>query len=85
MSRKSEVLNSIEDAINELNYVQIEVDDLEVGEDGKIDTSLVTKYIEDVKDAINKIRMIFEGYDDEVSDIEDDLEGLIYRLNEVIK
>lgn len=85
MSMKSEVLNSIEEAITELNYVQIEVDDLEVGEDGKIDTSLVTKYIEDVKDAINKIRDCFEDYDDEVSDIEDDLEGIIYRLNEVIK
>lgn len=85
MSMKSEVLNSIEEAITELNYVQIEVDDLVVGEDGNIDTSLITRFIEDVKDAINKIRDSFEEYDGEVSDIEDDLEGLIYRLNEVIK
>ncbi|AVP61717.1 hypothetical protein C7M79_13865 [Clostridium botulinum] len=85
MSMKSEVLNSIEEAITELNYIQIEVDELVVSENREVDTSLVTKYIEDVKDAINKIRDCFEDYDDEVSDIEDDLEGIIYRLNEVIK
>jgi len=85
MAKSSKVLNSIEGALAELNYVRIEVDELVVSENREIDTSLIIKYIEDVKDAINKIRDCFEDYDDEVSDIEDDLEGIIYRLNEVIK
>lgn len=85
MANKTEVLNNISHAITELNFVQVEVEDLKVDEDGEIDTSLVVKYIEDVKDAINEIKDSFEEYDEEVSDIGDDFEGLVKRLSEVIK
>lgn len=85
MPNKTEVLNNISHAITELNFVQVEVEDLKVDEDGEIDTSLVVKYIEDVKDAINEIKDSFEEYNEEVSDIEDDFEGLVKRLSEVIK
>lgn len=82
---KTKVLDSIRNALNELDYVKSEVENLEVNEDGEIDTSLIIEYISDVKDAINEIQDNFEEYDDEVSDIEDDLEGLVKRLSEVIK
>lgn len=85
MANKTEVINDIRNAINELYFVQVEVEDLKVDEDGEIDTSLVIKYIGDVKDAINKIKDSFEEYDSEVLDIEDDLEGLVKRLSEVIR
>ena len=82
---KSEVLKSIEKASSELYFVEVEVEDLRADEDGKVDALLVIKYIEDVKDALNKIKDSFEEYDNEVSDIEDDLEGLVKRLSEVVK
>lgn len=85
MVNKSRVLDDIKNVSDELCFVQVEVEDLKADEDGEIDTSLVIKYIEDVKVAINNLKDSFEGYDDEVSDIEDDLEGLVKRLNEVIK
>lgn len=82
---KSRVLDGISDIEDELYFVQVEIEDLRADEDGEIDTSLVIRYIEDVKDAINKLKDTFDEFDDEVSDIEDDLEGLIKRLSEVIK
>ena len=82
---KTKVLDNIKNALNELDYVEIEVEDLKANEDGEIDKTLIIKYINDVKDAINEIQDSFEEYDDEVSDIEDDLEGLVNRLSEVIK
>lgn len=85
MVNKTEVINDIRNAINELYFVQVEVEDLRGDEDREIDTSLVIKYIGDVKDSINKIKDSFEEYDSEVSDIEDDLEGLVKRLSEVSK
>lgn len=85
MANRTEVLNYIDKAIGEVHYVKLEVEDLRANEDGVIDTSLIIKYIEDVEDAINKIRDSFEEYDGEVSDIGDDLEGLVKRLSEVIK
>lgn len=85
MANKTSVLKDIGNAIDELYFVQVEVEDLRVEEDGEIDTSLVIKYIGDVKEAINKIKDSFEEYDSEVSDIEDDLEGLVKRLSEVSK
>jgi len=85
MTNKTRILDDIDTAINELDYVRIEVEDLKVDEYGEIDTSLIIKYIDDVKDAINQIRDNFEEYDEEVSDIEDDLEGLVARLSKVIE
>lgn len=85
MVNKTEVMNRIEDAIIELNYVQSEVEDIEGVETGEIDISTVIKFISDAKDSIEIIRDSFEEYDDEVSDIEDDLEGLVKRLSEVVK
>lgn len=85
MANEKEVLNNIETVLTELNYVKVEVEDLTVEENGEIDTSLVIKYIDDVKDAVNTLKDNFEEYNDEVSDIEDDLEGLIKRLSEVNK
>lgn len=85
MVNKSRVLDDIKNVSDELCFVQLEVEDLKADEDGEIDTSLVIKYIDDVKVAINNLKDSFEEYDDEVSDIEDDFEGLVKRLNEVIK
>lgn len=85
MTNKTRILDDIDTAINELDYVRIEVEDLKVDEYGQIDISLIIKYIDDVKDAINQIRDNFEEYDEEVSDIEDDLEGLVARLSKVIE
>lgn len=85
MVNKSRVLDDIKNVSDELCFVQVEVEDLKADEDGEIDTSLVIKYIDDVKVAINNLKDSFEEYDDEVSDIEDDFEGLVKRLNEVIK
>ena len=42
------------------------------------------KFISDAKDSIEKIRDSFEEYHEEVSDVEDDLEGLVKRLSEVL-
>lgn len=84
MVNKTRILDDIDNALNELDYVRIEAEDLKVDEYGKIDTSLIIKYIDDVKDAINQIIDNFEEYDEEVSDIEDDLEGLVARLSKVI-
>lgn len=85
MVNKSRVLDDIKNVSDELCFVQLEVEDLKADEDGEIDTSLVIKYIDDVKVAINNLKDSIEEYDDEVSDIEDDFEGLVKRLNEVIK
>ena len=85
MANKREVIDKIDESLDELDYVKSEVEDLKANEDGSIDKSYVIKYIEDVKSAINRIRDTFEEYDEEVSDIEDDLEGLVKRLSEVIK
>lgn len=85
MAKSSKVLNSIEGALAELNYVRIEVDELVVSENREVDTSLIIKYIEDVETAIYKIKDEFEEYEGEVREVEDDLEGIIYRLNEVIR
>lgn len=85
MVNKSRVLDDIKNVSDELCFVQVEVEDLKADEDGEIDTALVIKYIDDVKVAINNLKDSFEEYDDEVSDIEDDFEGLVKRLNEVIK
>ena len=85
MINKSVVLDDIKNVSDELYFVQVEVENLKTDEDGEVDTSLVIKYIEDVKDALNRLKDSFEEYDDEVSDIGDDLEGLINRLSEVIK
>lgn len=85
MANKTEVMNRIEDAIIELNYIQSEVEDIEGVETGEIDISIVIKFISDAKDSIEKIRDSFEEYHEEVSDVEDDLEGLVKRLSEVIK
>jgi len=85
MAKSSKVLNSIEGALAELNYVRIEVDELVVSENREVDTSLIIKYIEDVETAIYKIKDEFEEYEGEVREVEEDLEGIIYRLNEVIK
>ena len=82
---KTKVLDSIKNALNELECVEIEANNLKVNEDGEVDTSTINRYLEDVKDAIYEIQNEFEAYDDEVSDIEDDLEGLVKRLSEVIK
>lgn len=85
MNNKKEVLNNIETVLTELNYVKVEVEDLTVEENGEIDTSLVIKYIDDVKEVVNTLKDNFEEYNDEVSDIGDDLEGLVKRLSEVIE
>lgn len=85
MANKTEVMNRIEDAIIELNYIQSEVEDIEGVETGEIDISIVIKFISDAKDSIEKIRDSFEEYHEEVSDVEDDLEGLVKRLSEVAK
>lgn len=85
MANKREVIDKIDESLDELDYVKSEVEDLKANEDGSIDKSYVIKYIEDVKSAINRIRDTFEEYDEEVSEIEDDLEGLVKRLSEVIK
>lgn len=85
MANKREVIDRIDESLDELDYVKSEVEDLKANEDGSIDKSYVIKYIEDIKSAINRIRDTFEEYDEEVSDIEDDLEGLVKRLSEVIK
>ena len=84
MANKTEVMNRIEDAIIELNYIQSEVEDIEGVETGEIDISIVIKFISDAKDSIEKIRDSFEEYHEEVSDVEDDLEGLVKRLSEVL-
>lgn len=84
MANKTNVLDSIENSINELDFLKIEVEDLRVDEDGRIDTTIILKYIEDVRDSINLIQNNFEEYHEEVSDVEDDLEGLVKRLSEVI-
>lgn len=85
MVNKTEVLDDIDNALTELNYVKVEVEDLKANEDGEIDKSLIIKYIDDVKDAINTLKNSFEDYDDEVSDIGDDLESLMRRLSEVVR
>lgn len=85
MANKTEVMNRIEDAIIELNYIQSEVEDIEGVETGEIDISIVIKFISDAKDSIEKIRDSFEEYHEEVSDVKDDLEGLVKRLSEVAK
>ena len=85
MANKREVIDRIDESLDELDYVRSEVEELKVEEDGSIDKSYLIKYIEDIKSAINRIRDTFEEYDEEVSDIEDDLEGLVKRLSEVIK
>ena len=82
---KTKVLDSIKNALNELECVEIEVNTLKANEDGEVDTSTINRYLEDVKDAIYEIQNEFDEYDEEVSDIEDDLEGLVKRLSEVIK
>ena len=82
---KTKVLDSIKNALNELEFVEMEVNNLKINEDGEIDTSNINRYLDDVKDAINDIQDNFEEYDGEVSDIEDDFEGLVKRLSEVIK
>lgn len=84
MANKNDVLDSIENSINELDFLKIEVEDLRVDEDGRIDTTIILKYIEDVRDSIKLIQNNFEEYYEEVSDVEDDLEGLVKRLSEVI-
>lgn len=84
MANKTDVLDSVENSINELDFLKIEVEDLRVDEDGRIDTTIILKYIEDVRDSINLIQNNFEEYHEEVSDIEDDIEGLVKRLSEVI-
>lgn len=84
MVNKTDVLDSVENSINELDFLKIEVEDLRVDEDGRIDTTIILKYIEDVRDSINLIQNNFEEYHEEVSDIEDDIEGLVKRLSEVI-
>lgn len=85
MANRREVIDRIDESLDELDYVKSEVEDLKANEDGSIDKSYVIKYIEDVKSAINRIRDTFEEYDEEVADIEDDLDGLVKRLSEVIK
>ncbi|WP_294365033.1 hypothetical protein [uncultured Clostridium sp.] len=85
MTNKTEVKEKIDNAISELEYVQLAVKSIKEVESGEIDVSIVMEYISDVKDSIVEIRDSFEEYDDEVSDIEDDLEGLIKRLSEVVK
>lgn len=84
MVNKTVVLDSVENSINELDFLKLEVEDLRVDEDGMIDTTIILKYIEDVRDSINLIQNNFEEYYEEVSDVEDDLEGLVKRLSEVI-
>lgn len=81
MANKTDVLDSVENSINELDFLKIEVEDLNAAE---VDTTLILKYIEDVRDSIKLIQDNFEEYHEEVSDIEDDLEGLVKRLSEVI-
>ena len=78
----SKVKDAINTARNELEYVKTEVE--EVAENNKnLDLSIVIKYINDVESAIGNIEDEFETYNDEVTDIEDDLEGLVKRLSEV--
>lgn len=84
MVNKTVVLDSVENSINELDFLKLEVEDLRVDEDGMIDTTIILKYIEDVRDSIKLIQDNFEEYHEEVSDIEDDLEELVKRLSEVI-
>lgn len=84
MVNKTDVLDSVENSINELDFLKIEVEDLRVDEDGRIDTTIILKYIEDIRDSIKLIQDNFEEYHEEVSDIEDDLEELVKRLSEVI-
>lgn len=85
MANKTEVVDKIDYAISELEYIKVAVESIEEVKTGEIDVSIVMEYISDVKDSIVEIRDSFEEYDDEVSDIEDDLEGLIKRLSEVVK
>lgn len=80
----SKVKDAINTALNELEYVKTEVE--EVAENNEnLDLSIVIKYIDDVKSAIDNIEDEFETYNNEVADIEDDLEGLVKRLSEVSK
>lgn len=85
MANKTEVIDRIDDAINELDYIQSEVENLKEVRNGEIYASLIFQYITDTKDSIEKIRDSFEEYHEEVSDVENDLEGLVKRLSEVAK
>lgn len=80
----SKVKDAINTALNELEYVKTEIE--EVAENNEnLDLSIVIKYIDDAKSAIDNIEDEFETYNNEVADIEDDLEGLVKRLSEVSK
>lgn len=85
MVNKTSVIDAIKTAHNELEAVNFEVETLKVDDNGEINTEVLIKYIEDVKEAIDSIQDEFEEYDSEVDDIEDDLEGLVKRLSEVTK
>lgn len=80
----SKVKDAINTARNELEYVKTEVEEIAENNEN-LDLSIVIKYIEDVKSAIDNIEDEFETYNDEVTDIEDDLEGLVKRLSDVSK
>lgn len=84
MANKRKVVDAIDNALSELEYLNSKIQELEVDEDNQIDKSTLIKYVEDVKVSIAGVQNEFEDYDSEVNDIEDDLEGLVKRLSEVI-
>lgn len=84
MSNNKSVIAAIDNAVNELDYVSSEFEQLKANEDGTIDKSYIEKYIQDVNEAIETIKNEFEEYNSEVDDVVDDLGGLYKRLTEVI-
>lgn len=85
MANKTEVIDKIDAAICEVEYIKSTIDGLKYVETGEVDAQRILEYIEDAKDSIEKIRDSFEEYHEEISDVEDDLEGLVKRLSEVAK
>ena len=78
MANITSVNKALEKIGNELDYVRDGINDGESKEG-------LLKWVDDVQAAIDNAVNEFEEYSDEVEDIEDDLEGLVKRINEVIK
>lgn len=85
MANKTEVIDKIDAAICEVEYIKSTIDGLKYVVTGEVDAQRILEYIEDAKDSIEKIRDSFVEYHEEVSEVEDDLEGLVKRLSEVAK
>ncbi len=78
MASTTSVNKALEKIIDELDYVKNGINDGEAKDD-------LLKWVDDVQSAIDNAINEFEEYSDEVANIEDDSEGLVKRLNEVIQ